>query len=116
MICLSYTILVYEIVPVERRVAMVTEDLIVGVIEVGDAEYELLIVEVDEGKVPHDDPFVRVKVFSPRVPDAKWFRFRKDQTVGSAAEHSVLDRASTLEAAGVRNRETLELVDAGTGV
>lgn len=114
---------------------MVTEDLIVGVIEVGDAEYELLIVEVDEGKVPHDDPFVRVKVFSPRVPDAKWFRFRKDQTVGSAAEHaarefgyeggsptfetpdkSVLDRASTLEAAGVRNRETLELVDAGTGV
>jgi hypothetical protein len=108
--------------------------LVVGVIEEGDPEYELVIVEVEE-EPREDDPFVRVKVFSPRVPDGKWFRFRKDQTVGNAAQVAatkfgyeggsptfeteqkvVLDRSLTLEAAGVHNREVLELVDAGTGV
>jgi hypothetical protein len=113
---------------------MAPEELALGVIEEGDLEYEAIIAEVEEE--PRDgDPFVRVKVFAPRVPDGKWFRFRKEQMVGSAAlvaatefgyeggsptfeteRKVVLDRNLTLQAAGVRNREVLELVDAGTGV
>jgi hypothetical protein len=114
---------------------MGTEELVIGVIEQGDPEYEL-IVEVEAPEEPRpEDPLVRVKVFAPRMPDPKWFRFRKDQTVASAAEYAakafgytagaptfetkekvVLDRSVTLEAAGVHNREVLDLVDAGTGV
>jgi hypothetical protein len=115
---------------------MGTEELVIGIIEQGDPEYEVLNAEAEAPEKPRpEDPFVRVKVFAPRVPDPKWFRFRKDQTVGSAAEPAakafgytagsptfetkdkvVLDRSLTLEAAGVHNREVLDLVDAGTGV
>jgi len=114
---------------------MSPEELVIGVIVEGDPEYELIIAEAEGQEKSEGDPFVRVRVFSPRVPDGKWFRFRKDQTVGSAAGRAatefgyeggsptfeteqklVLDRTITLEAAGVRNRQVLELVDAGTGV
>jgi hypothetical protein len=115
---------------------MGTEELVIGIIEQGDPEYELIVVEVEVFEEPRpEDPFVRVKVFAPRVPDPKWFRFGKDHTVASAAEHAakafgytagsptfetkdkvVLDRSLTLEAADVHNREVLDLVDAGTGV
>jgi hypothetical protein len=116
---------------------MAPEELIIGVIAEGDPEYDVFIIEVEvEDEEPRDgDHFVRVKVFSPRDPDGKWFRFRKDQTVGSAAQVAatefgyeggsptfetkkkvVLDRSLTLKDAGVHNREVLELVDAGTGV
>jgi len=95
---------------------------------------ELVASDLEE-ELPEDSPFLRGKVFSPRVPDGEWFRFRKDQTVGSAAQVAatkfgyeggsptfetknkvVLDRNLTLAAAGVHDREVLELVDAGTGV
>lgn len=114
---------------------MAPEDLVVGVIVEGDPEYDLIIAEAEGEEGRESDPFVRVKVFSPRVPDGKWFRFPKDETVGSAAkrvatefgyeggsptfetkEKVVLDRGIRLEDAGVRNRQVLELVDAGTGV
>ena len=74
-------------------------------------------------------------VFSPRHPDAKPFRFPVEETVGAAAtaaaksfgyeagtptfkreNGSVLDRNLTLEAAGLHQREHVELVDAGGGV
>jgi hypothetical protein len=115
---------------------MGTEELVIGIIEQGDPEYELIVVEIETSEEPRpEDRFVRVKVFAPRVPDSKWFRFRKDQTVASAAEHAakafgytagsptfetkdkvVLNRSLDLDAAGVHNREVVDLVDAGTGV
>lgn len=112
------------------------EELVIGVIEEGDPEYEQVVAPVEGEEASRKaDPFVRVKVFAPRDPDGKWFRFRKDQTVGSAAQVAaqafgyeggnptfrtrrkvVLDRNVTLEAAGVHDGEELELVDVGTAV
>ncbi|MDA8311487.1 MAG: hypothetical protein M0Z46_12915 [Actinomycetota bacterium] len=77
--------------------------------------------------------FVYVTVRSAEFPGGREFRFPKDHVVGTAAhvaagklmyqggdptfetqQKVVLDRTLTLEAAGVRNRDVLELVDAGT--
>ena len=76
-----------------------------------------------------------LRVFSPRHPDPKPFRFDLDITVGAAAskaseafgydggtptfkrkDRTVLDRMITLRAAGLRHREEVELVDVGGGV
>lgn len=112
---------------------MDTSDLPTGLIEPGDPGYDEppgQDAEPDTGRRS-----VVVIVFAPKDLESKRFRFRLDQTVGDAAKiaagafgyaagtpsfqtegGTVLDRNLTLAAAGVRNREKLELVDAGGGV
>lgn len=86
-----------------------------------------------ESEIRENNEFVHVTVRSPVFPDGREFRFPKDHAVGTAAhvaagklmhqgrdptfethQRVVLDRNLTLEAAGVRNRDVLDLVDAGT--
>lgn len=104
---------------------MGTEELPTGLLDPADPEYEPAVA----GRRT-----IVVIVYAPKVPDPKRFRFRLDETVGDAAKvaaeafeyevgtpsfqkgETVLDRSLTLEAAGVRNRDELELVDAGGGV
>jgi hypothetical protein len=81
------------------------------------------------------DAFVVVIVHAPKDVNPKRFRFLRDDLVGDAAKvaavsfgyqagtpsfqtegGAVLDRGLTLNAAGVRNGQTLELVDVGGGV
>jgi hypothetical protein len=78
---------------------------------------------------------VTVTVFAPGLVEGREFTFRKNLTVGDAASEAaaalgfhanapsfqkddepVLDRTKTLAAAGVRDGDVLELVDAGGGV
>lgn len=109
---------------------MDTSDLLIGLIGPTDPEY-------DDARdtLAADRRTVVVIVFAPKDPEPKKFRFLLSQTVGDAAKvaadafkytagtpsfqtegGTVLDRNLTLEAAGIRNREELELVDAGGGV
>jgi hypothetical protein len=110
---------------------MTEEELTVGLLEPNDPGY-------DDGDHHGEEPkhgTIVVIVFAPRHPDPKRFRFKLSETVGEAAKTAaekfgyeistpsfqtksddVLDRNLTLEAAGVRNGEELELVDAGGGV
>lgn len=78
---------------------------------------------------------IRVKVFAPRTVKPKRFRWPVTKTVGEAADEAaaafkyeagtptfqneddeVLDRQKTLQAAGVEDKDELELVDTGGGV
>jgi hypothetical protein len=78
---------------------------------------------------------VEVTVFAPGLVEGRAFTFRKELTVGEAAAEAavalgfhanvpsfqkegepVLDRTKRLVAAGVRDGDVLELVDAGGGV
>lgn len=78
---------------------------------------------------------LEVEVFAPRDPhERKPFSWSKHLTVGAAAKEAepafgyqgghptlakdghALDRSKQLEAAGVREHDVLELVDAGGGV
>jgi hypothetical protein len=107
-----------------------TSNLTTGLIEPGDPEYDEVSAETADGRQA-----VVVIVFAPKDLEPKRFRFRSDETVGSAAKvaadafgyeggtpsfqtenGAVLDRNRTLAEAGVRNGEKLELVDAGGGV
>ncbi len=109
-------------------------DLPTGLIEPGDPDYDEVPGETAE-KAAAARRAIVVIVFAPKDPEPKRFRFRTDETVGAAAKTAadafgytggtpsfqteagtVLDRNLTLAAAGVRNREKLELVDAGGGV
>jgi len=82
-----------------------------------------------------NDSTVEVTVFAPGLVEGRAFTFRKNLTVGQAAaeaaaalgfhanapsfqedDEPVLDRTKTLAAAGVRDGDALELVDAGGGV
>jgi hypothetical protein len=82
-----------------------------------------------------NDNTVEVTVFAPGLVEGRAFTFRKNLTVGEAAaeaaaalgfhanapsfqkdDEPVLDRTKTLSAAGVRDGDALELVDAGGGV
>ena len=76
----------------------------------------------------------QVRVLAPSEPHPREFAFPKTELVGTAATEAatkfelhptapsfelrgnVLDRTLTLEAAGVRNGDELELVDVGGGV
>jgi hypothetical protein len=103
----------------------------VGPLDPSDPEYE------DPGGEPaaHKPEHIVLVVFAPRDPTAKRFRFPLADTVGAAAriaaeafdyaagnpsfqvkDDLVLDRALTLEQAGLHNHEHIELVDAGGGV
>jgi len=81
----------------------------------------------------HDD--LSVTVFSPRVPDPRQYTWPKNKMVGEAAreaandfgqtggtpgfqnsEKRVLDNSKRLVAEGVRDGDTLELVDTTGGV
>lgn len=83
----------------------------------------------------HTQRELHVEVFSPRDPNPKHFAWSPDLTVGQAAVEAAasfgyvggnptlqnsagaaLDRSVTLDQAGVRNGDRLELVDAGGGV
>lgn len=88
----------------------------------------------------HDHPAsghrqVEVEVYAPVEPTPKHFTFASSELVGEAAQESAtafgygpgkptfqtedgraLDRAMTLEQAGVDNGDKLELVDASGGV
>jgi hypothetical protein len=106
------------------------DELHMGLIQPDDPEYEAdLDGDADERRT------IVVIVFAPKEIEPKRFRFRRDETVGVAAKTAatafgyeegnpsfqtkdgkVLERSLTLEAAGVHNREELELVDAGGGV
>ncbi len=109
---------------------MGTEELPIGLLDPADPQYE----EEGERALTGRRTIV-VIVYAPKVPDPKRFRFHLDETVGEAAkvaaeafeyevgtpslqtkDGTVLDRGQTLEAAGVDNRDELELVDAGGGV
>ncbi len=77
---------------------------------------------------------LHVIVFAPRTPESKDFTWDKTTLVGEAASQAatvfgykggnpgfqkgdhVLDNKKSLEAAGVRNGDKLELVDTGGGV
>lgn len=77
---------------------------------------------------------LKVKVFAPRSPKAKKFEWAPDMSVGEAAAEAAaafdyapgtptlakdgvtLDREAQLHQAGVKNGDTLELVDIGGGV
>jgi hypothetical protein len=108
-----------------------TDELPTGLIDATDPEYEEC---AGEETTSHRRRIV-VIVNAPKDPEPKRFRFKLDETVGEAAkvaakafdyevgtpsfqtpDGTVLDRNLTLEAAGVHNREHLELVDAGGGV
>lgn len=86
-------------------------------------------------KRPHGPPTVTVEVFAPRDPTSKSFTWPQSMKAGEAAaeaaaafgyeggtptfqdaEGRVLDRNKPLVAAGVRDGDRLELVDAGGGV
>jgi hypothetical protein len=87
--------------------------------------------EKDKGQ---DKRTLDVTVFAPRFPDPKQFAWDKHLTVGAAADEAsasfgyaggtpslakddqVLERDKQLVAAGVRDGDTLELVDTGGGV
>ena len=90
--------------------------------------------EKGRGRRPGCDE-IRVKVFAPRTPKPKRFRWPLTKTVGEAADEAakafeyeagsptfqndddeVLDRGQTLKAAGVEDKDKLELVDVGGGV
>jgi hypothetical protein len=82
-------------------------------------------------KHPHE---IKVEVLAPRSPEPKWFIWAKTKLVGEAAAEAakafgytaghpgfmkkgkVLDNQKTLEAAGVRDCDRLELTDTGGGV
>jgi hypothetical protein len=83
----------------------------------------------------HGRDELTVKVFSPRVPDPKEFTWPKNKLVGEAAREAanafnqtggtpgfqnsdkhVLDNAKRLVAEGVREGDTLELIDTTGGV
>jgi hypothetical protein len=84
--------------------------------------------------VEHGPPTITVIVRAPRSVEPRNFTFEKTAPVGEAAREaatafeysggnptfakngSVLDRAKPLVAAGVRDGDELELVDAGGGV
>src|SRR5258705_1503230 len=86
----------------------------------------------DPGKGNKND--ITVTVFSPRFPDPKTFTWPKTMRVGDAAseaaiafgyvggnpalqkDNEILDSKKPLVAAGVRDGDTLELVDGGGGV
>lgn len=112
---------------------MDASDLPMGLIEPGDPEFNEAPGETAEAATGRRT--IVVIVFAPKDLEPKRFRFRADETVGSAAKvaadafgyaagtpsfqteaGTVLDRNLTLAAAGVRDREKLELVDAGGGV
>ena len=121
-----------------KEMIMSITDLPGGLIGPDDPEFDgpLDTDVAGEGHTPHKRLHLVVIVFAPRDPDPKKFRFRLDEVVGAAAataaaafhyaeggtpsfrmpDGEVLDRTITLEAAGVRNREDLELVEAGGGV
>lgn len=82
-----------------------------------------------------DGSTLEVTVFAPGLVEGRPFSFRKNLTVGEAAAEAaaelgfhanvpsfqkgddpVLDRTKRLVAAGVRDGDELELVDAGGGV
>lgn len=83
---------------------------------------------------PGQEDKFHVRVLAPSEPHPLAFAFEKVEVVGTAATQaatefglhptapsfelggSVLDRTITLEAAGVRNGDELELVDVGGGV
>lgn len=86
-----------------------------------------------QGLLPENDEFVHVSVRSPAFRDSREFCFPKGQAVGTAARVAagklmyqgedptfetqrrvVLDRSLTLGAAGVRDQDVLDLVDAST--
>ena len=87
--------------------------------------------EKHEGKEKQE---LDVEVFAPRFPDPRPFTWNKHVLVGEAADEAAaafgyaggtpslakggraLDRAKQLVAAGVRDGDTLELVDVGGGV
>jgi hypothetical protein len=108
-----------------------TQDLPFGELQPDDPEYDADNIDNEE----HERERIVVIVFAPKDPEPKRFRFRLDETVGEAAKlaaarfayrvgtpsfqtegGTVFDRTLTLRAAGVHNREKLELVDAGGGV
>jgi hypothetical protein len=112
---------------------MDTSGLPTGLIGPGDPDYGDLPGEAAHAAAGHRT--IVVIVFAPKDLEPKRFRFGTDETVGVAAKiaadafgytagtpsfqteaGTVLDRNLTLAAAGVRNRERLELVDAGGGV
>lgn len=113
---------------------MDTEALPLGLMQPDDPEYDDT-AEAGPDADRHPRRTIVVIVFAPKDPEPKRFRFRLDETVGEAAkvaatafeyevgtpsfqkeDGKVLDRSLTMEAAGVHNREKLELVDAGGGV
>lgn len=113
---------------------MDVEELSLGELAPDDAEFG----DSNEGGVGDsvaNRHTVVVTVFAPRDPAPKRFRFLLDEMVGEAAKVAaarfgyevgtpsfqaedgmVLDRTMTLRAAGVKNRQELDLVDAGGGV
>jgi len=119
---------------------MDTNALPLGLLEPGDPEFDDSGGDAtgDAGQQDgdhHPRSNVVLIVFAPKEPEPKRFRFPFDEFVGDAAkvaaekfeyevgtpsfqrmDGTVLDRSVTLRAAGVHNREELELVDAGGGV
>jgi len=110
---------------------MSAEDLPTGLLESTEPGYD---DGDDVGAEPKHGKIV-VIAFAPKDPKPKRFRFKITETVGAAANAAaekfgyeistpsfqteagdVLDRNLTLEAAGVRNGEKVEVVDAGGGV
>lgn len=82
-----------------------------------------------------DGATLEVNVIAPGIVDPRDFAFKKNMTVGDAADESantlgfranspsfqkgedpVMDRTKRLVAAGVRDGDLLELVDVGGGV
>lgn len=109
---------------------MLGDEVVIGLLEPGDPEWEIEIVEISVKRRT-----IVVFVFAPKDIDPKRFRFELTETVGAAAkvaaeafgyeagtpsfqtkDGTVLDRSLSLEAAKVHNREHVELVDAGGGV
>jgi WXG100 protein secretion system (Wss), protein YukD len=95
----------------------------------------IIMNDAADGKGHGNGSTVKVTVFAPGLVEGREFTFRKDLTVGQAAAEAaaalgfhanapsfqkdgepVLDRTKTLAAAGVRDGDVLELVDAGGGV
>ena len=97
---------------------------------------DAILEAVGSDKSPKPDKNdITVTVFAPKSPDPKQFTWLKTMRVGEAAqaaaaafgyqggnpalqnqEGTVLDNQKTLVAAGVRDGDTLELVDHGGGV
>jgi hypothetical protein len=117
----------------ERSKALDAADLPTGLIEPGDPEYDETPGEAAEAAAGRQT--IVVIIFAPKDVEPKRFRFPTDETVGAAAKvaadafgyaggnpsfqtqgGTVLDRNLTLADAGVRDREKLDLVDAGSGV
>ena len=110
---------------------MNTEELPVGLLAESDPEYE----DPGDGAEAHKPHHIVLVVFAPKEIEPKRFRFSLSETVGAAAkvaaeafdyavgqpsfqvkDDPVLSRELTLEQAGLRNHEHVELVDAGGGV